>query len=72
MASDNLDIVSKKKIKKLLIDSLAFLEVGAYRGITSACEAIVDIVDEARWAKQDSDDEDEDDCEDEDCDEDDW
>jgi hypothetical protein len=36
----------KNKIKKLLIDSMAFLKVEAYTGISDAIEKIGDIIDE--------------------------
>ena len=34
-----------RKIKKLLIDAMAFLKVEAYTGVYEACEQIADIID---------------------------
>lgn len=39
----------KNKIKGLLIDSMAFLKVEAYSGISDAVEKIGDIIDEASF-----------------------
>ena len=60
----------KKKIKKKLIEALAFLEADAHKGIPRLCEQIVDIIDEARWDEQDT--RSDEDDEDEERDEDDW
>lgn len=39
----------KRKIRKLLIDALAFLKVEAYTGTSEACEEVRDIIDEASY-----------------------
>jgi hypothetical protein len=43
----------KNEIKKLLIDSMAFLKVEAYSGISDAVEKIGDIIDEDSYDKDD-------------------
>ena len=40
----------KRKVRKLLIDALAFLKVEAYAGISDVCEQVTDIIDEASYA----------------------
>lgn len=47
----NLEQKSKREIKKLLIDALAFLKVEAYIGIYESCKKAMDIVDEINYEK---------------------